>query len=363
VSLDGWADELAPRAQVELPWAVLIAAEGSGRSLGDPTAPGGALRVPALGSTVIFDDTEFGLVHTATPVHRTVWVLTRDPALQRRLSVHLAPDARVLPAGWRLLRDVPVAAVARAETVENVETRPELSIEGGLAVDRRTFLTGEAACVNASPATGGGSTDVFVNGRLIGTIGPGERLPLPADREGTYHVVAGDGLYAETYHVTERGEEPDGIGSLSCHFRRRPLLGGARPTRLDERERVCGAALAVPFRGSLPLMRRDSNRVLVIGRDGGGRWHERPPTPVWLTAVGITNPRWAVPTEDAVWVICPGGKDVRLLDPSPLVELTEESARCIVEVGARAVVRDAPGARTSPAAWLNLVDLAERTLA
>src|SRR5262249_47344458 len=157
---------------------------------------------------------------------------------------------------------------------------------------RHTFLTREAACLHASPAASGGRMDVVVNGRLIGTIGPGERLMLPVEHEGTYRVDAGDGLYADTYHVTERAEESDGIGSLSYHFRRRPLLGGARPTRRDEPDRVCGAALAVPFRGSLPLMRRDANPVLVIGRDGSGRWYERPTTPTWLIAVGILSPRW-----------------------------------------------------------------------
>lgn len=363
VSMGSWADELAPGAQIELPWAVLAAAEETGRWLGDPAVAGGALRIPVLGNTVLFDDTELGLMHTATPAHGTVWALTRDPALQRRLSVHLAPDERLLPAGWRLLRDVPVAALGRTEAVETVETRPELWIDGGLAVDRRTFLTREAACLCASPAAGAGRMDVFVNGRVIGTIGPGDRLQLPADHEGTYHVVAGHGLYTDTYHVTERAEEPHGIGSLSYHFRRRPLLGGARPTRPDEPERVCGAALADRYRGSLPLMRRDSNSVLIISRDGSGRWYERPTTPTWLVEVGILSPRWAVPTDGAVWVICPGGNDVRLVDPSPIVALTEESARCVVRMGQHVVVRDAAGARAAPAAWLELVAVADRTLA
>src|SRR5262249_40416376 len=79
VSLAGWTDNLLPGGQVELPWTILHAAGETGRLLGDPSAKAGALRIMALGSTLLFDDTDLGLMHTATPVHKTVWALSRDP--------------------------------------------------------------------------------------------------------------------------------------------------------------------------------------------------------------------------------------------------------------------------------------------
>src|SRR5262249_26892021 len=155
ISVGGWTDKLLPGGQIELPWTVLGAARETGSLLGNPSAEGGALRIPALGSTLLFADTDLGLMHTATPAHKPVRALTREPDLHRRLAAHVAPAQHALPAGWRLLRDIPVSAVVGTEAVdavEAVETRPELSIEGGLAVDHRVFLTREPPFLVASDA-------------------------------------------------------------------------------------------------------------------------------------------------------------------------------------------------------------------
>ncbi|MGH2921456.1 MAG: hypothetical protein ACRDKU_05250, partial [Gaiellaceae bacterium] len=210
--LDEKACTLEPGGEAALPWSVLEALRGRSLMLGQPDASAGAVRVPALGDTVLFELDEDGLARTEQPRAETVWVVTRDLALQRQLERFRVESGEALPKRWLLCRDVPIAALG-IERAPTLGVRAPFAFVGGLPLEARVYLAGGGPWLEV------GDLDeleellrVRVNGEEVGRVGSGQRVQLPSE-PGVYDAVVGDDEWRARYHVEARGE-PVGVGSL-----------------------------------------------------------------------------------------------------------------------------------------------------
>jgi hypothetical protein len=360
VQLHDHVEVLPPDGTVELPWSVLDRVVHEGLTLGDPMEVGGALRIPQLGPTIVFQSMEEGLLHVPRPSGGRLWVLTRDPALQRRFAGHRVPLLGPGLSGWCLLRDLDAHDLGLAEPYESTETIAALGLEGGLALDVRTYLSGEPPSLVAHGLDERAA--VVVDGHQVGGIGVGDRLPLPGD-QGVHEVVVAEGLWRCQYTVVDRGPR-QGYGSLD-HDLASPacLRSGARPVGSGDDKAhlaVCGTVVSGLPPERLPIMRRSPAPVIVIRADGTCDRYTRPSPPPWLTEVGLDSPRWEVPDDNACWLICPEQREVRRLDERPVQTLTATAARHVLDTGREVRVRDRRGARLSVHGWQALVDRAER---
>ncbi|MBA3584784.1 MAG: hypothetical protein H0W36_09725, partial [Gemmatimonadetes bacterium] len=215
----GTATVLEPGAEIQLPWTVLDAARGRSVQLGDATSEVGALRVPALGETLLFELGDDGLVRVDQPSEETVWVLTNSAALQQQASRRRFNDRGALPGPWQLFRDVPLSELPDVERATAPTTQEALRLTGGLLLARGIYLSGFAPLLEAGELDLGEDERlaVTVNGEPAGTIASGERLSLIAATPGTYRVAVGEGEFGASYDVEPRGTRL-GFGSLRQHL-------------------------------------------------------------------------------------------------------------------------------------------------
>jgi hypothetical protein len=364
-TLEGEAHELDVDSEIELPWAVLARLEHRSVDLGDPRSPSGGVRLPRLGSTIIFENTDEGLLQVERPAAEKVWVLTHDGALQEQLKQRRFNDGGALPFGWELFFNVPVAdlpGVSRAPVADAVQT--PLRLEGGLPLGRPRYLSGYPPFLVAGDLETSAHLPVRVNDQQHGYISSGGRLPLP-DTAGRYDVEVGEGDFRVSYDIEERGEPQE---ELLWHELdgEHALRRGARPAEGDETStRVCGAALLPPFAGALPFLTSVRCNVESICANGGLVAHARPSTPAWFKEVGLDGDgRWweLLCGEEIMWVLMPpaGGKPrVRMLVDRPLAQLEPDAADRVRELGEDVQFVGANGRDADVRGrWLELVALA-----
>jgi hypothetical protein len=371
IDIDGTAVVLDSGAEVEVGWALIDRLRQRALQLGDARSPAGALRLPQLGDTIAFELGDLGLLRVDCPSAETVWVLTRDGALQEQLTRRRLSDRGVLPDWWQLFREVPLEELPDVERAPAPHAQEPLRISSGLPLGQALYLSGFAPVLEA------GELDladdeflpVSVNGELIGLIRSGERLALRAGEPGTYRVVVGDGDFTASYDVEAAGE-PSGVGSLGHRLDGpAPLQSGARPLSGDSSAlTMCGAGLSSAYDGVLPILTRSGAQLATIDRRGELEIHPRPPTPAWFAEVGFDEAgRWEIFRHDVVWLISPhppsGRPWVRRVDTAEVEALGPAAARLVSSIGAEpplsTTVGDCAEARRQWAAIVNLAGSAE----
>lgn len=368
IAIDGHEQILEPGGEVALPWQVLPALSAHQHLLGDPSAPSGAVRIPALGPTLLFEASEDGLVHVAEPIEETVWVLTRDSDLVRPLESKRFRDQGVLPQGWALLRDVPVTAIPGVErALAATAERLPFSLQGGLALERGVYLSGHPPLLAAGELElDGARLPVVVDGTLNATIASGERLDLGRLDSGPHELVVGDGEYTVRFHLDARGPR-EGYGTLVNRLDGERVLraGGARPNA-GAGMRIRGAALSEPYTGPLPTFTRSTVALASLDRLGELAHHPRPATPAWFVDIGIESGRWEIVRSDLVWLLSPeavtGRPWARLEHDIALEALSTEAAALVRAMSERDLaVSSVRHAAVAVDRWLELLGLAEVT--
>jgi len=361
--LDGPPVLLQPGGEVQVPFSLLQRMRSGPLVLGDPRSSSGALRVPALHDTAVFELTPDGMLHTERPSAETVWALTCDPALQRRLAQHRFRES-VLPVPWQLLREVPTAGLPGIERAAAPRAMGEFRLEGGLPLERGVYLSGRGPVLVAGDVDADERLPVVVNGQQRATIASGERVRIPGE-PGSYLVAIGE-EWRTSYDV-ERHGEPGPCGALAHGLSGgRALRSGARPVSEEDGSAatVCGAIVSIPYGHDRPILTRVSAELQTIDLAGELARHRRPPTPPWLYTVGLgesARERWEIVREGVVWLLCaqPGfGNPWARLQRDALPEwLSAEAAALVVEVAER-------GVRASPQeAWSALLGKALTALA
>lgn len=363
---EGYPFTLEPGAEIELSWALLDRVRQRPLQAGDARSPSGALRVPQLGDTVLFELGDDGLLRVERPSGDTAWVLTRDGALQEQLSRRRLNDRGVLPEWWELFRDVPVDELPGVERAPAPKAQEPVRITGGLPLGRALYLSGFPPLLEAGELdlSEDESLVVRINGESAGAIRSGQRLPLRAESPGTYRVVVGEREFTASYDVEARGE-PIGVGTL-CHqlTGASALRSGARPRAADDdAATVCGACVSTAYEGVLPILTRSATPLATIDRVGELVVHERPPTPAWFAEAGLDEAgRWEIFTAGVVWLISPrpqsGRPWVRQLDQTVVESLSPEAAELVLALGAEAALTTAIGDGAED--WVALVELARR---
>ena len=358
---------LEPGTEVVLPWMLLERTRTRTLDLGDATAVAGSIRVPQLGDSLLFELTDMGLLRVERPTRESVWVLTRDGALQERLGCWRFSDRGVLPHRWQLFRDVPHVELPEFEQAIASRAQEPLRLTGGLRLERGTYLSGHSPLLEAGDLElEGALLPVRVNDELVDPIGSGEQLRLPATLAGSYRVVVGEDEFATRYDIEEIGEPAR--GELSHRLAGdRSLRSGARPADSIAGVTVCGAVISSRYEDELPLLVRSTTAVVTIDEAGPLVSHERPPMPAWLAEVGLgESGRWEIFGPAAVWLIVPkpatGRPRARLHRPVALKRLSPESAGLVLAIGKDIHVSSRhAGPAGATQAWCDLVALAGRT--
>lgn len=368
LTFGGEAQLLEPGGEIALPWAMLPEFSQRQHLVGDPRSAAGAVRIPPLGPTLLFEASEDGLLHVAEPVEETVWALTSDHDLVRRLENKRFRDHGVLPEGWTLLRDVAVSSLPGVErALAPTAERLPFTLEGGLPLERGVYLTGHPPVLAAGELElGAERLPVVVDGAQIGTIASGERLTLGGLGPGAHQLVVGDGEYTARFHLNERGTR-DGYGTLVNRLDGDRVLrtGGARPNP-GHGLRIRGAALSQPYAGALPVLTRSP--VALASLDGAGDLvaHPHRPTPTWFAEAGIENGRWEILREGIVWLLSPeprtGKPWARLEHDAELTQLSSDAAALVLAMNAGDIaVSSRRHAAVAVDRWLELLEVAETT--
>jgi hypothetical protein len=370
----GQQQTLEPGGEIAIPWAILPALAERQHLLGDPKAASGAVRIPALGPTLLFEATEDGLLHVDEPIEETVWVLTREADLVRRLEVKRFRDHGVLPAGWALLRDVDVQQLPGVErALAPTAERLPFTLEGGLPLERAVYLDGHPPYLSAGELElEGERLAVNVDRHEVGTISSGERLALGGLEPGPHEIVVGSGEYTAQFHLDARGRR-EGYGTLVHRLDQHALrAGGARPTSGAGANsgglQVCGAALSEPYTGALPLFTRSPVALVSLDEAGALAEHPHPPSPAWFADVGLGNGRWEIVRVGVVWLLAPeprAGKPwARLEQDVELAALEAKAAELVLRMHEGEVaVSSRQHTAVGVDRWLALVELAERAAA
>ena len=366
LTLGGEAQLLEPGGEIAVPWAMLPELSERQQLVGDPRSAAGAVRIPPLGPTLLFEASEDGLLHVAEPVEETVWALTRDHDLVRRLENKRFRDHGVLPDGWSLLRDVAVSSLPGVErALAPTAERLPFTLEGGLPLERGVYLTGHLPLLAAGELELGiERLPVVVDGVHIGTIASGERLPLGVLLQGEHQLVVGDGEYKARFHLDERGTR-DGYGTLVNRLEGERVLraGGARPNT-GEGLRVRGAALSRPYSGALPVLTRSPVALATLDGAGDLVWHPHRPSPAWFADAGIRNGRWEIIRDGIVWLLSPeprtGKPWARLERDVELKQLSSDGAALVRAMNEGDIaVSSRRHAAVAVDRWLELLDVAE----
>jgi hypothetical protein len=361
--LDGPTVLLQPGGEVQLPFSLLQRMRSAPLVLGDPCSSSGALRVPALHDTAVFELTPDGLLHTERPSTEAVWALICDPALQRRLAQHRFRE-NVLPAPWQLLREARTADLPGIERAVVPRSLGEFRLEGGLPLERGVYLSGRGPILVAGDVDAEERLPVLVNGHQGATIASGERVRLPSE-PGSYLVAIGEEWHT-SYDIEGHGE-PRPCGALAHRLSDgRALRSGARPMAEGDGSRatVCGAMVSIPYERDPPILTRVSAELQTIDLAGELARHRRPPTPPWLRTVGLderVQERWEIVREGVVWLLCAqpafGNPWARCQRDAVPERLSDEAALLVFEAAER-------GVRASPqSAWNALLGKALTALA
>jgi hypothetical protein len=355
---------LEPKSAVEVGWKLLDLARSHPLILGEPTASAGAIRVPAVGDTLLFELDEEGLHHVERPSAEKVWVLTRSRTLQSKLDAFRFRDNR-LPEEWHVFRDVTLDELPGIEPAIAPHEHEDLQLEGGLPLQRRVFLSGHSPALAAGDLDFESRLTVLVNGAPLGTITSGEHLRLPAD-PGDY-VVAIEEEWQTHYQVDEHGD-PKGYGSLTYDLdSTRGLHPGARPRRKDSKVAICGAGISIPYDREPPILTRTSAKLLSLDIRGELAHHQRPPAPAWFQKVGLAGGwRWEIARPDLIWLLCPNppfdSPWAQLRRKHRLEALSPEAARVVLALRGRVRLRSWHSADVDiEDYWRALVEVAERS--
>lgn len=364
--LDGPPVLLQPGGEVKVPFALLQRMRSGPLVLGDPRSSSGALRVPALHDTAVFEFTPDGLLHVERPSAETVWALTCDPALQRRFAQHRFRE-NVLPIPWQLLREIPVAGLPGIDRAVAPRAMGEFRLEGGLPLERGVYLSDRGPVLVAGDVDAEERMPVLVNGHRRATIASGERVRLPGE-PGSYAVAIGEEWRA-SYDV-ERHGEPRPCGVLAHRLSGgRALRSGPRPASEGDGSgtTVCGAIVSIPYGHDPPILTRVSAELQTIDLAGELARHRRPATPPWLYTVGLgesVRERWEIVRDGVVWLLCAqpgfGNPWARLQRDAVPERLSAEAAALVLEVAERGV-RVSPQAAWSPLFGKALTALAGRS--
>lgn len=357
---------LEPGRELAFPWELLAPAQALALELGDPGAAGGALRVPRLGDTIIFERSEDGLLRVDRATAAKVWLLTGDAELQRQLERHRFNAGDTLPAGWALFYDVPVEELPQVERAVASRVQAPLRLEGGLPLGHPRYLSGFGPLIAAGDLETEDRLSVTINDEPHGSIASGERLELPSET-GRYDLVVGDSDFRTSYDVEDHGQP---IELALCHDlgQARALRSGARPASAGDGDgdgvTVRGATVSAPYRGCLPILTRVACNVETIDGSGELMLHCHEPTPSWFAEVGFDkHGRWEVFCDNPVWLLQstgPTGRPwARLLADSKLARLSEDAARRVRELAPTVSVTGRGLERTLVhERWRELVDLA-----
>lgn len=360
LTLEGDDLVLEPNVELELPWSLLNQLQTRSILLGDPSAPAGAIRLAALDHTALFQLSEDGLLRVGVPTEETVWLLTRDEDLQRRLERHRVPDRGVLPENWVVFRDVAIEEMPGVERAGIAREHTPFRIEGGLLVAPKLYLSGADPFLVAGDLELEGQLPVIVNELNVGTIGSGDRVALPANASGLHEVIVGDEEWLDDYEVAGRGPR-SGFGSIVHRLDGpRALHAGARSGGSGDGVCVCGASISTPYSRELPVLVRGSTSFATLDGFGALARHERPSTPAWFAKVGLgPGGRWEIVRPDIVWLLCPaprlGRASARRLRPEKLEKLDAEAALLVSELGAEVRVPE-----PDRSAWTELIELAQK---
>lgn len=260
--------------------------------------------LPRAGETLIFEVREdTGLVWVTEPSADHVFVLTRDPSLQHRLAVYVAHigSTEVLPRNWSLYERVPSEQLP-ARTAGSAATRPPVALVGGLRVGTRRYLTGFGPRVEVGDVDE--PLSVGIDGAEFAVVDTGGEVELDLSA-GEHHIDVGNGLVRWTVHMLDENVGRPEYGQLAFPLGYGGARAGARKRRPAEGPTVCGALLSTSYTGSVPLMLRTS-QVVIIAADGSSETQHAPDPPDWLAHIGlpVAGVRWEAPLGPrAVWAL------------------------------------------------------------
>ena len=280
-----------------MPWDLLSRAAARPVDLGDPRSPEGGVRLPRLGETVVFENGEEGLLRVEQPSAETVWVLSRDGALQERLQRRKFNDGGVLPFGWELFYEVQVEdlpGIERAPLAMAQQT--PLQLEGGLSLGHPRYLSDHTAVSRCGrprvrrPAACGRQRR-GLRPDLLRRPGCSASRAGPLRHRRRRRLLQ-DELRRRSARRTVRR------AALPPPWQRAGRSGWAQgPLTAGEADglTVCGATVAPRYTGALPVLTRVRSDVQTISADGTLVAHHRPPTPAWFKEVGLDDGgRWEV---------------------------------------------------------------------
>jgi hypothetical protein len=327
-----------------------------------------SVRIPALGSTVFFQVTHDAISGTSGLWRVTslaedgpVWVLTSDRDLAARLGKDRDPFARGLPEPWVLLQEVaPEDLPASLRQPTDTDAAP-IVLEGGLPLDRLTYLMGGGPDLAAGTFDDGTPLPVVVDGIPIGLIRSNGRCPVPATKAGHHRVVVGDGLYIRDYEVAEHGDSPPAYSELRYELDHSTALKrGAVPLRQGPTRTISGALMDPPPPLSLPIMRSSRSPVFTISAGGEGHWFHYVGRPGWLSFAELKGAdRWEIPDNDVAWVVCPRNGTVLRWRATPILHLDEGAADVVMQLGADVIIDHRHGpVDADRLAWAALLDTA-----
>jgi hypothetical protein len=330
-----------PGREISLPWSLVADARGRPLVLGDPRAAGGALRIPRLGETIMFERSEDGLLRVEQPGAERTWLLTSDTELQGRLRRYRFNDGGTVPDGWALYFDVPSLQLPKVEGAVGPRVQAPLRVEGGLSLGRPRYLSGYPPILAAGDLDTEERLSIVINGVSHGFIGSGERIGLPAE-PGRYEVVVGDGEFRTSYDAEERGQPTDLVLRHELG-KEGALRSGARlASQNGAGATVCGATVSVPYSGLLPLLTRVAGDLETIDAMGELRSHRHVPPPRWLAEVGLEHGRWEIFCQDPVWLLHRNARTsrawARLLADRELTALSAGAARRVRDLASAVVV-------------------------
>ena len=311
LTIAGEEKALEPGREASLALGLLSRAAARPVDLGDPRSPEGGIRVPRLGETVVFENGEEGLLRVEQPSAETVWVLSRDGALQERLQRRKFNDGGVLPFGWELFYEVQVEdlpGIERAPLAMAQQT--PLQLEGGLSLGRPCYLSDHRPYLVAADLELDGQLLWSSTARSTARSPPGGRVALPAE-PGRYDIDVGDGYLRDELR-RRRARRTVRRAALPPPWQQPGAPGGRGMLTAGEADglTVCGATVAPRYTGALPVLTRVRSDVQTISADGTLVAHHRPPTPAWFKEVGLDDGgRWEV-FGDPVWLLTPpaGGR-------------------------------------------------------
>ena len=142
LTIAGEEKALEPGREASLPWDLLSRAAARPSISVIRGRPKAASECPGSVRPIVFENGEEGLLRVEQPSAETVWVLSRDGALQERLQRRKFNDGGVLPFGWELFYEVQVddlPGIERAPLAMAQQT--PLQLEGGLSLGHPCYLS------------------------------------------------------------------------------------------------------------------------------------------------------------------------------------------------------------------------------